>query len=555
MAEDRYELEVIVNDLTNRPPAVDTPDATAFFDRGTKDLYFTTGDRWTGLSAGGAGSQPPAFAPVNVIDPLDSGWSDTYSQGTITHDSSTSAFGSASLKMTAPTGTNLFGAKKDLAAAEDWSRSAFSIWVRSNDWSSITDYSVAVSTGGTGFGNFWNAELRPDVTPVREDDEWSQIVFTRGDFVVGAGTPDWADVQSVILRAYSATGETPTIWFDQFERYPVQDKGIVSIIFDDGYDDTYSTAKPILDEYGFRAGVAIVPGIIGDSGYLTQAEVDALALGGWDISGHGATNLTTVSEAAAESEVQAARAYLATGGYKGSDVYVYPNGGWNDTVKRVVSKYFTVARGTDQFLQTATYYPRLNLNGRQVGAAISPSTVNAEIDSAASSGTWLILVFHNIESSGASGVGYNEADFQTIVDHLATADVDVLTISEVVNWAPVAERPIETHSFTVGGEAAVASHGHRLVIEDGGQVVDVRATVGTAPTGADMIVDVNRNGTTIFTTQSNRPQIAAGSTTDISRTIENGRLDPGDYLTVAVDQVGSTVAGSDLVVNVRVRRR
>jgi hypothetical protein len=39
-------------------------------------------------------------------------------------------------------------------------------------------------------------------------------------------------------------------------------------------------------------------------------------------------------------------------------------------------------------------------------------------------------------------------------------------------------------------------------------VTGVRASVGTAPTGATLIVDVNLAGTTIFTTQASRPAIA-----------------------------------------------
>lgn len=78
----------------------------------------------------------------------------------------------------------------------------------------------------------------------------------------------------------------------------------------------------------------------------------------------------------------------------------------------------------------------------------------------------------------------------------------------------------------------------------------VRASVGTAPTGAAIIVDVNLGGTTIFTTQSARPTIAV-STNTATGTPAVTTWPNGGYLTVDVDQVGSTVAGSDLVVQVR----
>ena len=84
-------------------------------------------------------------------------------------------------------------------------------------------------------------------------------------------------------------------------------------------------------------------------------------------------------------------------------------------------------------------------------------------------------------------------------------------------------------------------------------IQSVRATVGTAPTGQALIVDVNKNGTTIFTTQANRPAIPAGNNTSGEVTnMDITTIAVGDYLTVDVDQVGSVVAGSDLVVQIDV---
>jgi hypothetical protein len=62
-------------------------------------------------------------------------------------------------------------------------------------------------------------------------------------------------------------------------------------------------------------------------------------------------------------------------------------------------------------------------------------------------------------------------------------------------------------------------------------------------------VDVNKNGTTIFTTQANRPTIAIGANTALG-TPDITALAQNDYLTFDVDQIGSTVAGANLTVQV-----
>lgn len=101
-------------------------------------------------------------------------------------------------------------------------------------------------------------------------------------------------------------------------------------------------------------------------------------------------------------------------------------------------------------------------------------------------------------------------------------------------------------------EVVTGTHRVPIMFEGTSQSINVksiRAKVGTAPTGAAIILDVHKNGTTIFTTQANRPTIAisaddSGEVTNMDVTT----LAKGDSLTLDIDQIGSTIAGKDLVV-------
>jgi hypothetical protein len=77
-------------------------------------------------------------------------------------------------------------------------------------------------------------------------------------------------------------------------------------------------------------------------------------------------------------------------------------------------------------------------------------------------------------------------------------------------------------------------------------LINVGIALGTAPTGGPFTADVNKNGTTVFTTQANRPSIAAAGSYAVSGTPDVTTWAHGDYLTVDRDLVGTTVAGSDL---------
>ncbi len=82
-------------------------------------------------------------------------------------------------------------------------------------------------------------------------------------------------------------------------------------------------------------------------------------------------------------------------------------------------------------------------------------------------------------------------------------------------------------------------------------IIDAAAVVDTAPTDASLIVDVHLNGTTIFTTQGNRPTIVTTATDSGLAIPDVTAAAGGDVLTVDIDQIGSTVAGADLAVVVR----
>lgn len=109
--------------------------------------------------------------------------------------------------------------------------------------------------------------------------------------------------------------------------------------------------------------------------------------------------------------------------------------------------------------------------------------------------------------------------------------------------------------LSVSGAVSVGTGRHRLYNDTTSAltIAGVRASVGTAPTGSALTVDVNRNGTTIFSTQANRPSIAAGSNTSGKVTaMDVTDFAIGDYLTVDVDAAGT--GAQDLVVQILVTR-
>ncbi len=132
-------------------------------------------------------------------------------------------------------------------------------------------------------------------------------------------------------------------------------------------------------------------------------------------------------------------------------------------------------------------------------------------------------------------------------------------------WGSLVDTNWDTLDAVGGGGAGMALFGQagalvtqvgvaRFLFPFNATLIGAVAAVATAPTGATILVDVNLNGTTIFSTQGNRPTIAvATSATTTQPTPNTTSVSTGDYLTIDVDQVGSTIAGSDLTVQVLYR--
>lgn len=110
--------------------------------------------------------------------------------------------------------------------------------------------------------------------------------------------------------------------------------------------------------------------------------------------------------------------------------------------------------------------------------------------------------------------------------------------------------PAETvATFVVAGGLSAAAVALAVPMVAPFTLSGVRLAVTTAPVGAALLVDVNKNGTTVFTTQANRPAIADGATSGGPGAAPNvTQVVAGDLITIDVDQVGSGTAGSNLVV-------
>lgn len=112
----------------------------------------------------------------------------------------------------------------------------------------------------------------------------------------------------------------------------------VVITFDDGYDNLFFNALPVLQRYHLCATVFAIPGFLGRPGYLTATRLRAVAAAGVRIGAHTMTHvdLTKQPPDALAAEIgQSGDALRALTGQEVAD-FAYPFGSFDDAAMHAV---------------------------------------------------------------------------------------------------------------------------------------------------------------------------------------------------------------------------
>ncbi|NTU85296.1 MAG: polysaccharide deacetylase family protein, partial [Chloroflexales bacterium] len=114
----------------------------------------------------------------------------------------------------------------------------------------------------------------------------------------------------------------------------------VALTFDDGYLDAYTTALPILQQYGYSATFYIVSGFVGQPGYMGWDEIRALRSAGMEIGSHSLTHpdLTTLGLDDLRAQVAQSGAEIAAAIGAPVVSFCYPSGRFNDTIIAVTGE-------------------------------------------------------------------------------------------------------------------------------------------------------------------------------------------------------------------------
>lgn len=211
-------------------------------------------------------------------------------------------------------------------------------------------------------------------------------------------------------------------------------QGLISINFDDGWLSTYQNAFPILDQAGFKSDTFIITSRMASGTYPTYVKVNdvrAMQSAGHVIGAHTQTHpdLTAIPPNQAQAEITGSRNDLFAIGASPVNFFAYPFGAYNDSVKQMVKDAgFVAARSSDGGYNMKTQ-DRFALRRQPMINTTTIDQVKNYIDTAIADKTWVILLFHEVDTSGNT-YSVTPALFQQIVDYLKSKNITPVTVSQ-----------------------------------------------------------------------------------------------------------------------------
>lgn len=262
---------------------------------------------------------------------------------------------------------------------------------------------------------------------------WICISLSQGE-VSTLGSPDRSSIVALQLYAQDKGAVPVTINFGALYAVDEQGTPVVTFSFDDNWESIYTQGFAYLTTTKGKAAINYLTcDDLGTAGRMTQANVDALYAGGWDIGGHYGTELDDVPDVGATLDY--VQDYLDSHGYnRGVLDFALPGGVWNEgTVMPAVKSRFRSCRTIIPYGETRPPGDNYKLRTMEVMQTTTLATVEGRVDRCYSNKEWLILVFHRLVAVPSTSLEWAISDFQALVDYIIAKPVEIKTVCDVLN--------------------------------------------------------------------------------------------------------------------------
>ena len=130
---------------------------------------------------------------------------------------------------------------------------------------------------------------------------------------------------------------------------PLPDRPVV-ISFDDGDTTVYTTAFPIMQEFGFVGVNYLVGNRLNIDGFISTAQVKELIAAGWEVGSHSMTHADLAQSTEVGWELSQSKADIEKALDVKVETFAYPFGSQSERILNKVSKVYTSGVGLGIFM-------------------------------------------------------------------------------------------------------------------------------------------------------------------------------------------------------------
>jgi len=208
---------------------------------------------------------------------------------------------------------------------------------------------------------------------------------------------------------------------------------LVTLTFDDGFEENVDTALPVLANHGFLATYCFATQFLeGQPDNIAKAR--RIAQAGHEICSHTVTHpfLTRLSDSDLTYELSHSKDVLESIMGQTVTSFASPYGDYNEHVNQAIVRYYTLHRTVDE-----GYNTKDNLNPYMLRVQnITPSTTIEQyrnwVDKAVQDKVWLIFVYHVVAEANPGPFDVLALEFASQMDYLAQSAVTVLPLRDAL---------------------------------------------------------------------------------------------------------------------------
>ncbi|HRH31141.1 MAG TPA: polysaccharide deacetylase family protein [Candidatus Paceibacterota bacterium] len=216
--------------------------------------------------------------------------------------------------------------------------------------------------------------------------------------------------------------------------YEPFNRGLVTMVFDDGYEENIATAIPTMGLYGFKSTQCAATQFI--EGFPAQvAKIQSMAAAGHEICSHTVThpNLTAIPIADVDYELNHAKTFLQSITGQSIENFASPYGASNAAVKAKIALYQNSHRTTDEGYNAKDTFNKYHLKVQNMQQGTTLAEFQSWVNKAKNDKTWLILVYHVVAPAPTEQFDTIQSDFDAQMLWLSTAGVTVKTWGDALN--------------------------------------------------------------------------------------------------------------------------